>query len=219
MKYKFLCILSIVAVIFGCTKSQIQDRLKARHYANKYPVVTIISIDHHDKNFAECLQNELREDIPNLNIIPEVKFRNALFPWFEYSTAPKKIVELSNLFSKAFVRERIENIGIEILISVHGNTEQKEYDGFMPVFASGLGYGGAYGYISADRATNITTTVWDFKESVSIGDTDVHVKGKMRWLGLIIPVPIPAFTETTACKETAKRISNCLTGKDPITNK
>lgn len=53
----------------------------------------------------------------------------------------------------------------------------------------------------------------DLRESVSIGDTDIHVKGKVGWLGLIIPVPIPAITESEACSETAKRIPNCLTGK------
>ncbi|MGB2930596.1 MAG: hypothetical protein WBB70_17035 [Desulfobacterales bacterium] len=219
MKYKFLCILLIVSVIFGCTKSQIKDSLKTHSRSNQYTSATIFPINPKDKDFAECLQRELIEDIPNLKFIPEVKFRDALFPWFEPNTAPKSIEELSALLSKTLVKKRIESLGVELLIFVHGRTEQKEYDGFLLHLATPFAYGGSYGYLSAERGTNITTTVWNLKESFSIGDTDIHAKGKVRWIGLILPVPIPAFTESEACSETAKRISNCITGQGQVTDK
>jgi hypothetical protein len=218
MKYKFFSILIIVSVIFGCTKLQIKDSLKAHSLSNQYTTAVIFPSYLKDKEFAECVQKELIEDIPNLKFIPEDKFRDALFPWFEPNTAPKSIEELSALVSKTLVKKRIENLGVEFLIFVHGRTEQKEYDGFL-LHMIGYGYGGSYGYLSAERGTHIITTVWDLKESVSIGDTDIYSKGKVRWLGLILPVPIPAFTESEACSETAKRISNCLTGKGSPTDK
>ena len=75
---------------------------------------------------------------------------------------------------------------------------------------------------SNERETHIRTTVWDLKEIVRVGDTDISFKGiVVGGFGLIPPFVyiIPAFTETSACKETAKRISNCLKGKVSGTDK
>jgi hypothetical protein len=218
MKNRIILILTIIIFVFGCTKSQIRGSLDARSYANQYPLVTIFSIDHRDKSFAECLQRQLEEDLPNLEFIPGNKFREALFPWFEPSSAPKDIQELSNLLSNDLIRNRIEDLGVELLIRVQGVTNQSELEG-LGIVAEGPGVVGAFGYSSAERKTHIQTTVWDLKKHVSLGDTDVHSQGKFRMISLVIPIPIPAFTESSACSETAKRISDCLTGKGAHTDK
>ena len=73
---------------------------------------------------------------------------------------------------------------------------------------------------TAERETHIWTTVWDLKEIVRIGDTDISFKGTVYGgIVVIVPFAVLAFTESSACKETAKRISNCLTGKVSPTDK
>ena len=215
MKFKFLCILIIVSVILGCTKSQIKvkDSLKELPHANQYSTATILPINQKDKKFAERLQEELKEDHQYLKFIPGDKFREALFPWFEANTAPKTIEELSALLSKTLVKKRIESLGVELLIYVRGYTiEYDEYteEGILCV------------YSDAKRLTHIWTTLWDLKEIVRVGDTDISFEGTViGYVGMIPPFFIinPGLTEGSACRETAKRISNCLKGKGSQTDK
>jgi len=73
--------------------------------------------------------------------------------------------------------------------------------------------------VSYKRETNIETTVWDIENLVLIGTTDAHSEGKAGIIGVIVPIPIFSFTESNACDETAKRISNIIKGENSKTNK
>ena len=207
MRYRFLCIIFIVSVMFGCTKSQIKDSLNADSRASQYTTVTIFPINLEDKEFAECVQEKLKQDLQYLKFLQGDKFREAMFPWFEPNTAPKNIKELSSLLSKTLVKKRIDSLGVELLIYVSGYTKEDVSFAEIPyLFLGGIG----------KRETRILVTVWDLNEIVRVGDTDISFKGTaVGGFGLIPPFIYiwPAFTETNACEDTAKRISNCLTGK------
>jgi hypothetical protein len=207
MKKTNILILAIIISLFGCMKSQIEDSLMSSSHLYQATTITILAKTPDDKHFAECLQKELKKDLPNLKVFPEYRFRNALFPWFEYRTAPKDAKELSAILDKPSIRSHLESIGVEILVYVHGETSQSDLDG--PGFCGGgYGGGGCLGYVEGGRETHIATTIWNLKEGISLGNTDIHVQGKVRVPMLIIPLPIPAFTEASACSETAMRISD-----------
>jgi hypothetical protein len=213
MKYKFFCILMIVSVIFGCTKSQIKDTLKEHSPANQYTTAAILPINPKGKVFAKCVQEKLKDDLQYLKFFPGDKFREAMFPWFEPNTAPKNIEELSALLTKPLVKKRIESLGVELLIYVHGYI--KVYDESMGI--SELGFG-----VSATREADIQTTLWDLKEIVRLGDTEISFQGTgfgaITWIPPFIII-IPDVTESSACKQTAKRISNYLKVKVSPTDK
>jgi len=104
------------------------------------------------------------------------------------------------------VKKRIESLGVDLLIHVHGYTKEEVSIGDAIVVLGAVGH----------RKTHILTTVWDLREIVRVGDTDISFEGiVVGGIGLIPPFVyiIPAFTETSVCKETAMRISNCLRGK------
>jgi len=194
-------------------KSQIKDSLKESSHANQYNTATVFPINLIDKELAECIQEKLKEDLQYMKFFPGDKFREAMFPWFEPNTAPRNIEELSALLSKTLVQKRIKSLGVELLIYVHGHT--KMYDEYIRAEMIGGGYHGK-------RETHIWTTLWDLKEIVRVGDTDISFKRTVVYgISLIPPFVFifPGLTESRACKETAKRISNCLTGNDSITDK
>jgi hypothetical protein len=207
MKYTivFICFFSIL--LFGCMKSQTKDSLMVQTHEQHFSVATVLADDFEDKRFAECVQWDLKNEFPKIKFIPGDSFRDALFPWFEPNTAPREKGELSAILNKTLVRERIEAIGVELLIYVHGDTNQGRFSG------SHGGYGAAAGYYSAKRQTHIWTTVWDLKDNVRVGDTDVDFQGTVHIPILGFPILIPVFTESSACNETSKRISNCLKGE------
>jgi hypothetical protein len=213
MKFKLLCILLFFSIILGCTKSQIKDSLKANSRANQYTTVTILPINLTDKEFAECVQKKLKQDLQYLKFLQGDKFREAMFPWFEPNTAPKNIKELSSLLSKTLVKKRIDSLGVELLIYVSGYTKEDVSFAEIPyLFLGGIG----------KRETRILVTVWDLNEIGRVGDTDISSKGSVvGGIGIIPPFIYiwPAFTEGKTCSEAAKRISNCLKRKDLNTDR
>lgn len=204
-----LLFLSMISILFwGCMKSQTKDSLMVQTHENQFSVASVLSVDFEDNYFAECVQRGLKKDFSKITFIPGERFREALYPWFEPRTAPKEVSKLSALLSKPLIREQIEALGVELLIYVHGDTYQGNFTGF------GGGSGQiVVGYSASERKTHMWTTVWNLKEKSRIGDTEVNFQGTVHlpWLG--IPILIPALTESSACDETIKRISNCLTGK------
>jgi hypothetical protein len=199
----------MISILFwGCMKSQTKDSLMVQTHENQFSVASVLSVDFEDNYFAECVQRGLKKDFSKITFIPGERFREALYPWFEPRTAPKEISKLSALLSKPLIREQIEALGVELLIYVHGDTYQGNFTGF------GGGSGQiVVGYSASERKTHMWTTVWNLKEKSRIGDIEVNFQGTVHlpWLG--IPILIPAFTESSACSETVKRISNSLTGK------
>lgn len=217
MKYALFFITIINILLFGCMKSQIKDSLITNSQINKPTTITILSNNMLDENFARCLQKELKEDLPNFDIIPADKFRNALFPWFEYSTAPQNESELSTVLGKTLVQKQIETLGVEILIYVQGETIKSEWVSFD--HWSRWIWEDYFGYMSADRETHIATTIWNLKKLASIGTTEVQSQGTASVTWIPMPIPVPATTEIDACSETAKRISDCLNNNDSFKDK
>jgi hypothetical protein len=111
-------------------KSQTKDSWLVQTHDKQFSVATVLSVDFEDKKFAECVQNGLKKDFSKLTFISGDRFRDALYPWFEPSTAPREIAELSAILSKTLIREHIEALGVELLIYVHGDTYQGEFHGF-----------------------------------------------------------------------------------------
>ena len=210
MKHMLLFICIICILLFGCIKSQTKDSLIVQTHEQQFSAASVLSVDFEDEKFARCVQRGLKTKLTEISFIPGDKFRNYLYPWFEPSTAPKEIGELSAILSKAPVRERIRTLGVELLIYVYGDTFQSKLDGDISV-NSGL----AVGYLAAERKTHIWTTVWNLKEKAIIGTTDVNFQGTVHLPVLGLPIVIPAFTESSACSETVMRISNSLSGNSP----
>ncbi len=211
----FICILCIHLI--GCMKSQIKDSLIAQTHEQQFSIATVLSVDFEDEKFAGCVQRGLKNELTEISFIPGDRFRHALYPWFEPSTAPKEIGELLVILSKAPVIERIKTLGVELLIYVYGDTFQSRFDGDVDA-SSGV----AVGYLLAERETHILTTVWNLNEKIIIGNTDVNFQGTVHLPILGLPIVIPALTESSACSETVKRISNSIRGnsspKEKINN-
>jgi len=217
MKQVFFFI-SMIFLLIGCTNSQFKDSLVEPAYSNQPIIVTLLPMNQAEKEFAECVQTELEKNIPALKFIPGDKFRDALFPWFEPNTFPKNIEDLTSTMHQPLVVNRIQSIGIRVVIFVGGYSWKGKFDGPFMV-AGGFGAGGAFGYISSDRKTEIKAVLWDLGKIVSLGEVEVEKSGSFKWIGLILPIPIPDVTESEACRETAERISNCLKCADSHSDK
>lgn len=205
----------MIMVLHGCTKPQVKDSSKGASPVDQPVAATILSTDSEDRGFADCVQRELKNRISGLEFVPEDRFRDALFPWFEPSTAPTEIGQLASIMKKTLVRDRIQSLGIRFVIFVGGFTSKEEFKGPFMV-TGGYGAAGALGYTSSDRKTAISAVVWDIKKMASLGDIQVEKTGSFKWIGVILPIPIPDTTKSSACTETAKGISDCIPAKGSL---
>ncbi len=219
MKHALILIAILPTVVLGCTKSQVKDSLIEAAYSNQPTVVTILSMNPGDKDFAECVQRELANNISALEFIAEDIFRDSLFPWFEYGSVPRSLEDLDLTINQPLVLARLQSMGIRFAIFVGGHGVKGEFSGpFYCGYALGGGGGGCVGYMSALRKTEITAVIWDLARMVSLGDLHVETSGTFKWIGFYLPIPIPCFTKGTACSETAKTISDCIVGKGRLTD-
>jgi len=203
---------SLAFIFMGCGKVQVHDSLETNLNSQKASSIAILSNDIKDKYLAECVHQKLKNDLPKLKVLSDDKFRDAIFPWFEPSTTPKDLQELSTLLKRAIVKEHLKLLEIGYLVFVQEEVLKSGFEGPL-VGGGGFGAAGGFGYQSSEHETQIYAKVWDLNKQISVGNTEVHSQGKFRMPWFIIPIPIPTDTKGTACEETAELIADFLNRK------
>ena len=79
-------------------------------------------------------------------IYGEQEFTDAMFPWFEPSTAPANATGLKTLLARPGVSDRLNQIGVRYIVWLDGNTVKSDGGGFItcaagPVMAACIGLG------------------------------------------------------------------------------
>jgi hypothetical protein len=198
--------LGFIVILSGCLTPSVNDSLEITHFEHKIKGIVVLAIDPEDDYLAECIRERLEKKLDNLLCMDGEVFRNDLYPWFEPGTTPKSISELSVTLSKAMVREKINSLGVDILICLTGETLTRED------YRTGGGGGGAAILVGGVyRETDIFISIWNLTDLNYAGSLDVEFKGTAHY-GIIgiLPYFIPARTETASCKETADRLSTWL---------
>jgi len=153
----------------------------------------------------DCLEQALREEAPELSILPSQHFHDSMFPWFEPGTAPSSDEQLAAVMGNLDVQRRIKGFGLRYLIAVRGGTALEE---------ERWGAGQLGGGFSFSEGTTLTTSILDLKSSQSVGRIAASGAG-VTTFGLIVIVPyliVAQDTEKNTCKALAVRIHQNLTG-------
>lgn len=211
----------------GCTKAELsQIRKSPTGIAPDEAVAVVLdrfsnefSLDKEDE-FAGCIGEAIHQDHPNLLIVPPAEFRRVAFPDLAPQATPSSPEYLALLVDHPQFRERIASLGIRYLISVYGRTVQSTK---TSEFRCGGGYGGVgcFGVWTWDRESRLAASVLDLKETRAAGEVQVSTSGRP-WLVYVgsvppfgIPLGLPAFTETRACRELGEAVAKFLAGGNP----
>lgn len=161
---------------------------------------------------ADCIGKVIRRAYPTLRIVPRDEFRRAAFPDLDPEAAPKSPDYLTLLLDHPVFRERIAPLGVRYLIFVGGRTEQQHNWGGIEC---GAGYGGAacLGVVVWDRTSRLAASILDLKQTRSAGEMHAAASGHP-WLAIlgILPLGLPAFTESRACEDLGGNIARFLAG-------
>jgi hypothetical protein len=181
-----------------------------------------------EEAFLDCMQQRLGGELIHpedgqdsakstaripFKIYGEQEFTDALFPWFEPSTAPANAEGLRVLLQRPGVMPRLQQIGVRYVVWVDGNTEQTSSGGSVAC-AVGPGGGGCFGVGWWEKESGYVASVWDMQTAAEIGSVSADVSGTSVLIGAIAPIPIITPVRRTACDRLSEQLRSFLVGDD-----
>ena len=160
-------------------------------------------------DFIECVGQKISAQIPDLSVIPEQDFVDALYPWFEASTAPMDVAGLDGLLNNTAVAKIFDTLNLRFFIWINGFTETTDSSGSLSC-AVGPGGGGCFGFKSWDDEANYEAAVWDLKHRNVAAKINTDTEGTSYVPAVIIPVPLLARVKATACEAMSTQLMETL---------
>jgi len=181
-----------------------------------------------EEKFLDCVQEHLggelihpedgqkasadKSPVP-FKIFGEQQFSDALFPWFEPSTAPANAAGIRALLERPGVAERLEQIGVRYVVWLEGNTRKTDSGGSVAC-AVGPGGGGCFGVGWWEKQSGYVASVWDLQTGSELGSVSTDVTGTSVLIGAVAPIPIITPVQRTACNRLADQLRSFLVGAD-----
>ncbi|MEM6484436.1 MAG: hypothetical protein AAF662_05570 [Pseudomonadota bacterium] len=163
-------------------------------------------------DFISCVSKHITARDSSIEIIDEIEFVNTLYPWFEPRTAPLRPNDIDRLMLQKPVAEQIAALKLEYMIWVDGSTVQTNSAGSM---TCGVGPGGAgcFGFGTWGNASDYEATIWDFTDKAEVGRLNTSTSGQSYMPAVIVPIPIIAPVQGTACDGMGDQLLEFLSSK------
>ena len=222
-------------VTFGCMSSRVSEtrQVAASIHANESIVVLKkpqLEGTGTEEKFLDCLQERLGGELVHpedgqtaklsrndtgvpFRIYGEQEFTDALFPWFEPSTAPSNAAGLRSLIERPGVAERLAEIGVRYVVWLDGSTRKTDGGGSVAC-AAGPGGAGCFGVGWWEKQSDYVASVWDMETASELGTVTTDVSGTSVLIGAIAPIPIITPVQRTACDRMSEQLRSFLTGSD-----
>lgn len=182
-----------------------------------------------EEEFLDCVQEKLgghlmhpeegqsrrkeRSDGTPFRIYGEQEFTDALFPWFEPSTAPSNAAGLKTLIARPGVSDRLNEIGVRYIVWLDGNTRKTDGGGSITC-AAGPGMAACVGLGWWEKQSGYVASIWDLQTVTEVGTVTTDVSGTSVIIGAIAPIPIITPVRSTACDQLSEQVRSFLFGND-----
>jgi hypothetical protein len=225
----------LVAVLAsGCMTSKVEETRQVAASIQAHESIVLLKKPQlegvgTEEGFLDCVQERLGGELVHpeagqnaqsrraartpFKIYGEQEFADALFPWFEPSTAPANIAGLRVLLQRPGVTERLQHIGVRYVVWVDGNTRKTDGGGSLAC-AIGPGGGGCFGVGWWEKESGYVASVWDLRDVAEIGTVSTDVSGTSVLIGAIAPIPIITPVRKKACDRLSEQLRSFLLGDD-----
>ena len=154
-------------------------------------------------DFIGCIGDHIHNGDPNIEVINEIAFLNQFYPWFEPRTAPLQPQTIDRLLQLPPVAARFEEMKLEYMIWIDGTTIGG-YGGDLNEAGSmscsiSPSMAGCFGFGTWGTESEYEATIWDFTDRVEVGRVNAAARGQSYMPAIIIPIPIVAPVQGTAC--------------------
>ena len=203
--------LVLALAVGGCVSSNIEQVRTSATGMSAGDSVAILGRRHArgyetERGFVECVGENLGKQ---LNVIPEQGFVDLMYPWFEPRMAPLKSTDLPDLLSYDPVRERLESEGVRYVVWIDGSTNTTDSGGAMTCTLSPAG-GGCFGFMTWEKDSKYESSIWDVRNQRGAGKISSDANGTSFMPALIVPVPLIARVEASACNSLSQQLGAFL---------
>ena len=118
----YLLLAITVLCASGCRTSTVIDDYRAAKDSYVDGDVAVVLGRRHEmdrdteNDFISCVGKKITGAAPELSVIPEREFVDALYPWFEASTAPMDISGLDKLLDNQTVAKQLADLNLRYFI-------------------------------------------------------------------------------------------------------
>jgi hypothetical protein len=213
-----LKLLMLITLLGGCAATTTIDEFRPTdrlmHLGSGEKVVILGRRDagHYetDQDFVDCVAGKLRG--PNMLVMDEQTFIDAIYPWFEPRTAPKSLGRLTRLMEEPMIRKKVNSDQIRYLVWLDGSTETQGAAGSMSCSISPAG-GGCFGFTQWDKASKYEAIVWDLRDMTEKGRVRVDSEGTSYLIGVVAPIPLLSPVKSDACAGLGKQLKSYFTNE------
>ena len=164
-----------------------------------------------ESKFLDCVSEHMKAGSTLIKVHSNEAFTDRLFPWFEPGTVPTRPEGVAAVLAQPGVSEQIAASGVRYVVWLDGGTRKTDSGGSL---ACGIapGAAGCIGFGWWEKESSYEATVWDLKQSRSVGSIGTNVKGTSAIVGAIVPLPFIARVQGTACNRIATQLHSFLAG-------
>lgn len=161
-----------------------------------------------EPDFVTCVGDYIASGDRSIRVIDELEFLNALYPWFEPRTAPLHPLDINRLLQQKPVAAKMAALKVEYMIWLDGSTERSGGSGSMACSP-----GGCFGFGTWTHDANYEATIWDFTDQAEVGHVNTSATGQSYMPAVIIPIPIIAPVQGTACDGIGQQLLEFLSSE------
>lgn len=177
--------------------------------------VVVLARRHHstheaEQDFVDCVSDALSSGKQEILVHDSTEFEDMLYPWFEPSTAPLNIADLSELLDKPQVAERVADTGVRFLVWLDGSTDRVASGGSITC-AAGIGGAGCMGLAWWEDDARYDMAVWDIDALNQSGTIHADVRGRSVMPAIVIPLPFISRPQARACRGLTEQLEQFLT--------
>ncbi len=212
--FKAFCVPITLILLAGCVSSTVEEVRSGATGVRDHDQIVVLGRRHNngyetEPDFVACVGNNLARGRDGISVLPEREFVDTLFPWFEPRTAPIEIRDLPNLMSNRLVAERLQEAGVRYLVWLDGSTSTNDTSGSMTCAVSPTG-GGCFGFVTWDRDSAYEASIWDLETMSNVGKISTDASGTSYMPAVIVPVPLIARVQSSACSGMANQLKAFL---------
>ena len=202
---RILLLGSALAMASGCVTSTV-DQMVFNEPTEGIGSATVVILGRRhasdydtEPEFVECVGDHIASGDSSIEVITELDFVNDFYPWFEPRTAPLQIDDLERLLQRQpVVAEKLASLKTQYMIWIDGSTVDSDSSGSLTC-AIGPGGGGCFGFGTWASNAKYEATIWDFSEHAEVGRISTSASGQSYMPAVVIPIPIIAPVQGTAC--------------------
>lgn len=203
------------ALLTGCLRARVDESRELATSISATESVVVLAKPQiegaaAESEFLDCVGNRIARD-RSIAVHPNESFTDKLFPWFEPGTVPTRAEQVAAVLAQPGVSEQVAATGVRYVVWLDGGTRKTDSGGSL---ACGVapGAAGCIGFGWWEKEAQYEATVWDLRQSKSVGSVGTSVSGTSAVVGAIVPLPFIARVEGTACSRLGDQLHDFLAG-------